>query len=78
MASIVRTFREDLNSSLNCCDTVLKLFWRPLAVSLQSYLKTPRIKALYIFFAECNSSYLILVAPVFALYLLQVCNSISK
>ena len=42
MASIVRTFREDLNSSLNYCDTVLKLFWRPLAVSLQSYLKTPR------------------------------------
>ena len=37
------TFSEDLNSSLNSCETDLKLFWHPLVASLQSYLKTPRI-----------------------------------
>ena len=42
MASIVRRQVEDFNSSLNCCETDLKLLWRPLAASLQSYLKTPR------------------------------------
>ena len=46
MASIVRRQGEDFNSSLNCCETDLKLLWRPLAASLQSYLKTPRIKCI--------------------------------
>ena len=42
MAFIEWTFRKDLNSSLNYCETDLKQFKRPLVVILQSYLKTPR------------------------------------
>ena len=47
MASIVRRQGEDFNSSLNCCEIDLKLLWRPLAASLQSYLKTPRTMQTY-------------------------------
>ena len=43
VASIVWTCREDFNCSHDTCEIDLKLFWRPLAASLQSYLKTPRI-----------------------------------
>ena len=42
VASIVWTCREDFNCSHDICEIDLKLFWRPLAASLQSYLKTPR------------------------------------
>ena len=46
VAFIVRTFREDLNSSGYNCETDLKPFQRPLEAILHSYLKTPRIGSL--------------------------------